>query len=217
MTSIGADELRDTFVFLRQAPAADMARLIEEGRLRTVASESRLYWEGDSCSHIAFILSGEIRVFKTGPSGREITLYEIGPGETCILNASCILSNKPYPADAVTLTEVSLLLLPARVFQELVNTSALFRSFVFALLSERLLTVFQLIEEIVFGHLDQRLLDYLEEKSEDNVLHATHQAIANDLGTSREVVSRLLKDLERRGRIRLQRSRIILNEAEPSL
>lgn len=213
MNAASATELQEVFTFLRQAPAEVMARLVENGRIRSLGSESRLYWEGDTCSQIAFVLTGEIRVFKTGPTGREITLYEIGPGETCILNASCILSAKTYPADAVTLTEVRMFLLPAKVFQELINTSPLFRSFVFALLSERLVTVFQLIEEIVFGHLDQRLLDYLEEKSEDSVLQATHQVIANDLGTSREVVSRLLKDLERRGRIRLQRGRIILNEA----
>lgn len=215
MASLDASALRQSFAFLRQAPAPVLDLLAEQGRLREVPADSRLYWEGDACSHIAFVLAGEIRVFKTGPSGREITLYEIGPGETCILNASCLLSDKSYPADAVTLTGVRLFLLSAQVFRDLIDTSPLFRSFVFALLSERLLTVFQLIEEVVFGHLDQRLLEYLEEKSENGVLQATHQVIANDLGTSREVISRLLKDLERRGRLTLQRSRIVLREDGP--
>jgi CRP/FNR family transcriptional regulator len=75
-----------------------------------------------------------------------------------------------------------------------------------------LLTVFQLIEEVVFGNLEERLLDYLVEKSEDNILQSTHQVIANDLGTSREVVSRLLKDLERQGKLELGRSRIVLQD-----
>lgn len=213
--SLDASALRQTFAFLRHAPPPVLSILAEQGRLRDLPADSPLYWEGDLCSHIAFVFAGEIRVFKTGSSGREITLYEIGPGETCILNASCILSDRSYPADAVTLTEVRLLLLPARVFRDLIDTSPLFRTFVFALLSERLLTLFQLIDEVVFGHLDQRLLEYLEEKSENGVLQATHQVIANDLGTSREVISRLLKDLERRGRLTMQRSRIVLREGGP--
>lgn len=212
MAAEKAKELQEVFAFLRQAPAEVVARITAHGLPRKVGREARLYWEGDTCSHIAFVLEGEIRVFKTGPSGREITLYEIGPGETCILNASCVLSDTRYPADAVTLTEVRMLLLPAGIFRELIDTSPLVRAFVFALLSERLVTVFQLVEEIVFGRLDERLLEYLVEKSEDGFLAATHQTIANDLGTSREVVSRLLKDLERQGRIALRRGKIFLNE-----
>lgn len=208
MTS--SDILTEVFYFLRQAPRELLDKISLNGQYRNVEKGSRLYWEGDTCSHIAFVLEGEIRVFKTSDSGREITLYEIGPGETCILNASCILSDQGYPADAVTLSEVRMLLLPSGTFQELVNSFPVFRTFVFSLLSERLITVFQLIEEVVFGNLEDRLLDYLIEKSEDSVIKSTHQIIANDLGTSREVVSRLLKDFERQGRVELSRSRITL-------
>lgn len=205
-----SDELREVFPFLRQAPLELMNKIALAGQYRTVGKGERLYWEGDKCSHIAFVLEGEIRVFKTGATGREITLYEIGPGETCILNASCIFSDQGYPADAVTLSDVRILILQSGLFEEFVNTYPVFRAFVFSLLSERLITVFQLIEEVVFGNLEDRLLDYLVEKSEDNVLQATHQVIANDLGTSREVVSRLLKDLERQGKLELGRSRVTI-------
>jgi len=207
-----SDLLAEVFSFLRQGPKELPEKITTRGQLRTVSPGTRLYWEGDACSHIAFVLEGEIRVFKTSDSGREITLYLIGPGETCILNASCIFSGQGYPADAVTLTDVRMLLLPATVFQDLVNTYPVFRSFVFSLLSDRLITVFQLIEELVFGNLEERIMDYLVEKSEDNVLSATHQVIANDLGTSREVVSRLLKDLERQGKLMLGRGRITIPE-----
>ena len=205
-----ADKLAEVFFFLRKAPQELLNRISLSGQYRSIEKGARIYWEGDECSHIAFVIEGEIRVFKTSDSGREITLYEIGPGETCILNASCILSDQGYPADAVTLSEVRILLLPSGVFQDLVNSFPVFRTFVFSLLSERLITVFQLIEEVVFGNLEDRLLDYLVEKSEDNILQATHQVIANDLGTSREVVSRLLKDFERQGKIQLGRSRVTL-------
>ncbi|GAB4334866.1 MAG: Crp/Fnr family transcriptional regulator [Desulfobulbaceae bacterium] len=210
MPAATPDELTGLFPFLRRVGPSSMEGIIREGTVRTLPVASRIYWEGDACTHIAFVLDGEIRVFKTADSGREITLYEIGPGETCILNASCIFSGKGYPAEAVSLTEVRILLLPATIFRECVNTDEAFRSFVFSLLSDRLATMFALIEEVVFGNLEARLLEYLVEKSEDNVLRATHLAVANDLGTSREVVSRLLKDLERRGRVRLARNRITL-------
>ena len=169
-----------------------------------------LYREGDACSAIAFVVSGEIRVYKLGQSGREITLYEIGPGETCILNASCILSGKTYPAFALTMTETDLMLCPSDVFQRMVAHSEQMRRFVFSIMNERFTTVMELIEEVAFGRMDQRLLDYLIEKSDNGHLETTHQKIANDLGTSREVVSRLLKDLERKRQVRLSRNSVSL-------
>lgn len=184
--------------------------LVREGQRKTVPAGTQIYREGDACSVIAFVLSGEIRVYKIGETGREITLYEIGPGETCILNASCILSGKAYPAFAVTLATVDLLLVPSAVFNRLLEEHGAMRSFVFSLLSERLAGVMALVEEVAFGRMDERLRDYLLEKSENGSLETTHQKIANDLGTSREVVSRLLKDLERKGEVRTSRNSIIL-------
>jgi len=171
-----------------------------------------VYLEGDACSHIAFLLSGGIRVFKTGETGREITLYEIGRGDTCILNASCILSERRYPAHAVATEEGELLLLPAGVFRGLLRRHSRMQDFIFTLLSERLAAVMALVEEIAFGRMDERLEEYLREKSRDGILSATHQGIANDLGTSREVVSRLLKDFEKKGKIVLGRNRIELRQ-----
>ena len=163
-----------------------------------------------SCSGIAFLLSGSIRVYKCGESGREITLYEIGPGETCILNASCILGNKAYPANAVTISEGELIMVPAHDFRRLLGSHETMRNFVFSLLSERLGEVMELVNEVAFRRMDERLMEYLVEKSGDGVLLATHQKIASDLGTSREVVSRLLKDLERQGKLSLARNSISL-------
>lgn len=165
---------------------------------------------GDACSGIAFVLSGEVRVYKIGRSGREITLYEIHPGETCILNASCILSGRPYPAFADALSETRVMLVPSGVFRRLVAEDETVRTFVFTLLSQRLSGVMELVEEVAFRRMDDRLEEYLIEKSENGVIDTTRQRIANDLGTSREVVSRLLKDMERRGMIGLSRNAIKL-------
>jgi CRP/FNR family transcriptional regulator len=204
------EEFLRAFPSFRNGLKGLVPALIAAGHHRSIPRNTRIYAEGDACSAIAFVLSGEIRVFKIGETGREITLYEIGPGETCILNASCILANTSYPANAVTLSDVSLLLVPSADFRKLVLEHEEMWAFVFTLLSERLARVMELVEEVAFGRLDQRLMDYLRDKAKDNSLEATHQKIANDLGTSREVVSRLLKDFERKQQVVLSRNSITL-------
>jgi len=207
--TITADEFTQVFPRFRQQHEATTQLLSRAGR-QPFPAGTHLYWEGDSCSGIAFLLSGAIRVYKCGETGREITLYEIGPGETCILNASCILGNKRYPANAVTTSGGELVLVPAQDFRRLLDSHEVMRDFVFALLSERLGEVMELVNEVAFRRMDERLMDYLVEKSGDGVLRATHQKIADDLGTSREVVSRLLKDFERQGKLALDRSTVSL-------
>ena len=204
------NEFIKTFPIFRNSADELLKELLVIARHQDVPAGKQIYSEGDSCPVIAFVISGEIRVDKTGQTGREITLYEIGPGETCILNASCILSGTSYPANAVTLSDVTMLLIPSSDFRRLVDRHEEMRDFVFALLSRRLSGVMELVEEVAFGRMDERLLDYLIEKSENGNLETTHQKIANYLGTSREVVSRLLKDLERKQEVRLSRNSISL-------
>lgn len=207
---MNASEFQASFPALKNGPEEMHEALVAAGRGQAIPAGTQVYREGDACGGIAFLLSGDIRVYKIGQTGREITLYEIGKGETCILNASCILSGKTYPAHAVALSDVAALIVPAEVFRRLVREHEVMRDFVFTLLSQRLSGVMELVEEIAFGRMDDRLRDYLVEKSDHDRLETTHQKIANDLGTSREVVSRLLKDLERRGAVRLSRNSITL-------
>ncbi|HEY3346203.1 MAG TPA: Crp/Fnr family transcriptional regulator [Nitrospirota bacterium] len=172
----------------------------------------QLYTEGDACAGISFLLEGEVRVYKISAGGREITLYEIGPGETCILNASCLISNISYPANAVSLSPGRILLLPSDEFMRLVEKHGQMRGLVLSVLAKRLTDVMTLVEEVAFQRMDERLMDYLIEKSEDGLLRVTHQKIASDLGTSREVISRLLKEFERQGELSLSRNMIRLKE-----
>lgn len=207
--------LAQAFPFLK-----NNSRLIrdfaEQTLFKTLPPNTLIYAEGDSCGQIAFVLKGEIRVFKASESGREITLYEIGPGDTCILNASCILSNTGYPANALSLVKTEVLLLPAPIFRQLLDTYQEMRLFVYAMLSYRLTSVMSLVEEIVFNRMDNRLFDYLVECSENGIVSRTHQRIANDLGTSREVVSRLLKDFQTRGTLRSSRNHIEIVDYHPA-
>jgi CRP/FNR family transcriptional regulator len=204
------NEFLQSFPVFKGAPPRVVQDLLDASRSASIPAGSQIYREGDACSAIAFVLSGNIRVYKVGQTGREITLYEIGPGETCILNASCILSGQTYPAYAVAIDDVNVVLVPSAVFRRMVSEDESLRSFVFTLLSQRLSGVMELVEEVAFRRMDARLMDYLIEKSENGRLEMTHQRIANDLGTSREVVSRLLKDIERQGQIGLSRNAITL-------
>ncbi|MDA8083344.1 MAG: Crp/Fnr family transcriptional regulator [Nitrospiraceae bacterium] len=196
------------FPVFRSASGDMVTDFLAAARHDSFPADLTMYTEGDFCPSIAFLLSGELRVFKAGEAGREITLYDIHAGETCILNASCILSGLPYPAHAVSTVGGELLLVPAGEFRRLIAAHAEMRDFVFRILSQRLSSVMTLIEEVAFGKMDERLLDYLDRKQTKGELASTHQEIANDLGTSREVVSRILKDFERKGIVRLSRNLI---------
>jgi CRP/FNR family transcriptional regulator, anaerobic regulatory protein len=207
MKTISNNEFIEIFPAFRNNPGL-VTEILSVSHYKAFPKDTQIYSEGDFCAAIALIISGEIRVFKIGESGREITLYEIERGETCILNASCILSNMSYPAHAVTMLDAELLLVPAQEFRKLLSRYEEMRGFIFTLLSQRLTSVMTLVEEVAFGRMDLRLFEYIEEKSEAGKLNSTHQKIANDLGTSREVVSRLLKDFERHGKIILSRNLI---------
>jgi CRP/FNR family transcriptional regulator, anaerobic regulatory protein len=209
-----ADTIAQVFPFLKKNP-----RLVQEFSehvlSKTLPANVTIYTEGDSCSQIAFVLTGEIRVFKASASGREITLYEIGPGDTCILNASCIFSNTGYPANALTAERTEVLLLPSPIFKNFLQSYAEIQGFIYAMLSERLTAVMTLIEEVVFNRMDNRLFEYLVERSDNAIISRTHQSIANDLGTSREVVSRLLKDFQAKKIIRCGRNHIEILDYQP--
>lgn len=208
MQKVNAEEFVRVFPVFRKSPDDLVNDILSSSVQKQFVKDDVIYSDGDPCAGIGLFLSGEVRVFKTGASGREITLYDVFPGETCILNASCILSQKGYPANAIAMQEGEALLVPAKVFRELIAGYDAMRQFIFSLFNQRFVEVMELLEEVAFGKMDRRVSDYLIEKSENSILNSTHQQIANDLGTSREVVSRLLKDLERRGAIQLSRNMI---------
>lgn len=170
--------------------------------------------QGDSCSHLALVTKGTARVFKIAESGREITLYRIDPGECCILTASCMLSGRPFPAAATVESDLEAVLIPQPKVTGWMTGSETWRHYLWGLLAERLGDVISLVEEIAFRRMDERLGEHLIllAQQHGSIIPATHQQIAADLGTSREVVSRLLKDFEIRGLLRLGRGRIELDD-----
>lgn len=202
-------KLREHFPLFRQHPGL-LQDFSAAGQAIQLPRGHQIYWQGDACQAIAFLFAGAVRVYKASETGREISLYEIVPGETCILNASCIIGRQGYPANAVTLADCHALLVPAETFRQLMARHEPLRIFIYSLLGQRLAEIMELVEEVAFRRMDNRLRDYLLEKSGNGTLRATHQSIANDLGTSREVVTRLLRDLEQRGEVHVSRNEITL-------
>ena len=169
--------------------------------------------EGDRPEHLALVAEGRLRVYKTAESGREITLYHVGPGECCLLNITCLLSHVPCPASAVVIEPLEAALVPADRFRAWMATDPEVREYVFAKLSSQIADMMALVEEVSFASMDRRLAGFLltHAPQRDGIvpqLAMTHDQIARELGTAREVVSRLLKEFERRGAVELARGRI---------
>jgi len=174
-----------------------------------------VFREGLACEGYPIVVSGRIRVQKTGANGREIALYRVGPGETCVITTSCLMRDAAYDAEAVAETEVTAKVLPKAVFRELLATSESFREFVFRSFSTRISHLLARIEEVAFERIDRRLAQrLLDAAAEDGAVAQTHRELAVELGTAREVVSRRLKDFERSGLIELHRGGLrLLNPA----
>lgn len=183
--------------------------------LKAIPKGNFILTEGDQCNYISFIVSGRARVYKLGESGREITLYRLESGESCILTASCILSRRAFPAIAVAETDIQAVIIPSEYFRNWIRIYEEVSDYVFNLLSERLSSIIEVIEEIAFKNMDKRIAEFLiNSKAIKNEIKITHQEIARELGTSREVVSRILKDFEHEQLIKLSRGIIFIKNSE---
>lgn len=165
-----------------------------------------VFVEGDRADAIALLLSGAVRVYKIGETGREITLYRFGVGESCILTANAILSRQSFPAIATVEQEAEAVMIPADAFRDWVRRFDLWRGFVFDLLSQRLTSVLAIVDEVAFRRVDTRVAALLLNRSKNqNPIRITHQEIAAELGSSREVISRILEGFASEGMIRAAR------------
>jgi len=187
---------------LQQAAPPLINELKREAQFARIPAGQDIFVDGDRADGIALLLSGVVRVYKIGETGREITLYRFGPGQSCILTANAILSQKSFPAIATVEEDAEAVMIPADVFRDWVNRYELWREFVFGLLSERLSTVMAVVDEVVFKRMDRRVASLLLNQAKvQNSMRITHQEIAAELGSSREVISRILEDFSREGLI----------------
>ena len=201
-----AQALLALYPALRSLTTAQLAALCSAAAVRTLPVGTQLFSERQDCMGFPLILAGTIKVVKSTASGREMLLYRVEPGGSCIITSSCLLGHSPYSARGIAETALSLLVLPNALFAQLVAENAPFRDFVFHLFAERIAELMQLVEEVAFHRLDQRLAKLLLTRGE--TIRATHQALAEELGSVREIVSRLLKGFAEQGLVTLGREQI---------
>lgn len=191
---------------LQEAPAGLVREFRQAAFYARIPAGRDVFVEGDTSSAIALLLSGVVRVYKIGETGREITLYRFGLGQSCVLTANAILSRQTFPAIATVEEDAEAIMIPSDTFRDWVRRHDLWREFVFDLFSQRLATVMAVVDEVVFRQMDRRVAGLiLRLARSQNPLRITHQEIAAELGSSREVISRIIEDFSAQGMLKAGR------------
>jgi CRP/FNR family transcriptional regulator len=210
----------EQYAFFRNAHVGLQSEMVQAASEAKMPTGTVVFERGGSCGYVALIGSGAIRVYVANENtGRAVTLYHVGPGQSCPINLLSSLLSKPVPATAMVESDLHAVTLPVRDFKKWMSKDDGVSDFVIEGLAGRYVEIFQQIHEISFGKLDQRLAAYLIDRfseSDDTtpMFTATHEDISSELGTAREVVSRILRKFERMGAINLGRGRLTLCDGE---
>jgi CRP/FNR family transcriptional regulator len=180
----------------------------EQTQVMTFPSGQVLFNPGERCQGLPLVLSGVVKVQMTGASGNSIVLYRMGANDICTLSIGCLMTGFGYRAEANVEDEAEVIMVPRPLFDRLIDQSDGFRQGIMESYGCRLDDLMLLVEEVAFRRMDERLNEWLQARAERSPLLITHQDLAIELGTAREVVSRLLKELERKNQVRLARGRI---------
>jgi CRP/FNR family transcriptional regulator, anaerobic regulatory protein len=211
MSSDLSARLAPLYPVLDQLPAVLRERtLATQAVALRVAEGQVLFEEGAPCRGFPLVLAGEVRVARGSPGGRSIELYRVTPGELCIASASCLFGRAPLVAHATAVVPSELVVLSPDAFTLWAEHEP-FRRYVFGIFADRLAELMALAEAVAFQRLDQRLAAALLGRG--TTLQRTHQSLADELGTVREIVTRLLKRFEHAGWIRLGRERVEIVDA----
>lgn len=174
-----------------------------------IPSGTGIFHQGQACENYFILVEGSARIFTRSAAGKEVVLYRVEPGDMCVLTTSCLLSSQTFPAEAIAETDMRVKVMQKSQFDKLVNKSAEFRKFVFSSFGRRLSNLITTVEKLALESIEQRLAKYLLLQPESRIA-TTHQDLALEIGTAREVVSRHLKRFELEGWIKLGRGTIEL-------
>ncbi|WP_209595713.1 Crp/Fnr family transcriptional regulator [Ruegeria sp. HKCCSP351] len=194
-------------------PKAVRDRLRTAARIVRCPKGGQVFGPDNVPDSLLFLYDGRIRVSQSSDSGREIVLYRVEAGESCVLTTACMLAEEAYNAEGIAETDVTAVTLPKHAFDRLVSEEDAFREFVFEAYSRRLIDLLRVVDDVAFGHLDIRLAERLLVLAGGReYIQATHQQLASELGTAREVVSRILQDFQKREMITQSRGRIAITD-----
>ncbi len=209
------DDWTDRFDGTRQLPRSVRDRLLKLARIVRVKKGDQVFGPLNVPDNLLFLVDGVIRVAQTSESGREIVLYRVEAGQSCVLTTACMLAEEAYNAEGVAETDVVAVALPQSAFDTLAAEETAFRKFIFAAYSRRLIDLLRVVDDVAFGRIDVRLAArLLALAGGSREVAATHQQLAAELGTAREVVSRTLQEFQKRGFITQTRGRISLIERD---
>ncbi|TNF55989.1 MAG: Crp/Fnr family transcriptional regulator [Burkholderiales bacterium] len=197
---------------LQLYPALDgLAAMVERLPAIQVPAGTALFAEQAPCQGFPMVLRGEVRVSRSAPNGRELELYRVQPGQLCLVSSAALFDHRPLSAHGTTTADTTLVLLPPPAFRQALGHEG-FREFVLGLFAARMAELTSLIEAVAFQRLDARLAGAL--LGHGPQLHTTHQALADELGTVREIVTRLLRRFEREGLVELSRECITIRNSQ---
>jgi len=186
------------FPGLERLPADLQQMLIAQSSIVSLPAGSRIYGPGQAPENYLMLLDGAIRVHQVSESGREIVLYRLAAGESCALTTACLMGYEDYLAEAIAETDIRAVAIPRAAFDDLIARSPIFRRFVFTAFSARVTELFRIIEQVAFARMDIRLAQRLLELSQGGpTISVTQQQLASELGTAREVISRILSEFQR--------------------
>lgn len=211
--AVNRENLLKLYPALADLSATDFEALLDPGRQMTLPAGSQIFAEHQPCQGFPLVVEGSIKVLKQAPSGRELLLYRVRPGGSCIITSSCLLGHTDYNARGIAESPLTLLAVPVPLFSRLMREHTPFRDFVFHLFAERISELMQLVEEVAFARLDQRLAKALLAR-EAATLNLTHQQLADELGSVREIVSRLLKGFAAQGLVSLGREQVKITDRD---
>lgn len=187
------------------------SRLTNQSQIVHLNKGETVFAAGKAPENYLLLIEGIIRVQQVSESGREIVLYRVNAGESCPLTTACLMSYEEYLAEAIVEEDATAVAIPKSVFDELIGQSVEFRQFVFNAFSTRVTNLFRIIDEIAFMRMDIRLAQKLLALSQNtNQLTRTHQQLAAELGSAREVISRQMQEFQRRGWVASKRGEITI-------
>lgn len=207
--AVDPEKVLDLYPPLSGLSGERMRALFAPQAVMHLPAGTQVFAEHQPCQGFPLLLEGSIKVVKLAASGRELMLYRVAPGGSCIISSSCLLGHTDYNARGIAETPLTLVVLPVASFSALMLEHAPFRDFVFHLFAERIGELMQLVEEVAFARLDQRLAKLLLARNE-TLLNVTHQQLADELGSVREIVSRLLKGFAAQGLVSLGREQLTI-------
>lgn len=187
--------------------------LVKRSKIVELPEGTLIFGPGKAPESLLLLLDGAVRVQQVAENGREIVLYRVQAGESCVLTTACLLAYEDYSVDGLAETAIRAVAIPRAVFEDLIASSSIFRRFVFTAYSKRITDLFLVIEEVAFKRIDIRLAQKLLELGRiSGHVQLTHQQLATELGSAREVVSRQLQEFQRRGWISATRGDVQLTD-----